>query len=121
MPARAGGAPRLAVEAADHDEVLEPGQVVVDRGVLAREADAGAELPGLADHVQAGHASAAGVGGEEGGEDPDRRRLAGPVGAEHAENGAGGGLEIHAVERADLAERLDEAADLDRWGEGMHP
>ncbi len=95
--------------------------MVVDGGVLAREADAGAELRGLADHVEAGHASRAGVGGEEGGEDPDRRRLARAVGAEHAEDGAGGGLEVDAVQRAHVAERLDEAADFDRWGEGVHP
>ena len=118
--ARLGGAAAVAVEAADHGQVLEPGEVLVDRRVLAREADAGAELRGLADHVEAGHAGRAGVGGEERGEDADRRRLARAVRPEHAEHGAGGGLELDAVERAHVAERLDEAADLDRWGERMH-
>ena len=46
--------------------------------------------------------------------------LPAPFGPEHAEHGAGGGLELDAVERAHVAERLDEAADLDRWGERMH-
>ena len=108
--ARLGGAAAVAVEAADHGQVLEPGEVLVDRRVLAREADAGAELRGLADHVEAGHAGRAGVGGEERGEDADRRRLARAVRPEHAEHGAGSGLEVDAVERAHVAERLDEAA-----------
>ena len=118
--ARLGGAAAVAVEAADHRQVLEPGEVLVDRRVLAGEADAGAQLRGLADHVEAGHAGRAGVGGEQRREDAHRRRLAGAVRAEHAEHGAGRGLEVDAVERAHVAERLDEAADLDRWGERMH-
>ena len=77
----------------------------------------GAQLRGLADDVEAGNAGRAGVGPEQRGEDADRRRLARAVGPEHAEHGAGGGLEVDAVERADVAEGLDEAADDDRWGE----
>ena len=87
--------------------------MVVDRRVLAGEADAGAQRARVADDVEAGDAGRAGVGGEEGGEDPDRRRLAGPVGAEDAEDGAGRGLEVDAVEGADVPERLDQAADRD--------
>ena len=112
-PARLRGLATHAVEAADHDEVLEAGEVVVDRRVLAGEADAGAQRARVADDVEAGHAGCAGVGGEEGGEDPDRRGLAGPVGAEDAEDGAGSGLEVDAVEGADVAERLDQATDRD--------
>ena len=93
--------------------------MVVDGGVLAREADAGAELRGLADHVEAGHAGRAGVRGEQRGEDPDGRRLAGPVGAEHAEDGAGGGLEVDAVEGAHVPERLHETFYRDALG--VHP
>ena len=54
--ARLRGAAALAVEAADHDEVLEAGEVVVDRGVLAGEADPGAQRAGVADDVEAGDA-----------------------------------------------------------------
>ena len=47
-------------------------------------------------------------------QDADRGRLARPVGPEEAVDLAGGHLEVEPVERAEVAERLDEAGDLDR-------
>ena len=74
----------------------------------------GAQRARVADDVEAGDARRAGVGRQQRGEDAHRGRLAGAVGAEHAEHGAGRGLEVDAVERAHVAERLDEAARPDR-------
>ena len=76
-------------QAADHLEVLATGQVLVDRGVLAGQADGGPNRVRLAEDVVAGHRRPAAVRVEERGEDPDRRRLAGAVGAEEAQDRAG--------------------------------
>ena len=57
----------------------------------------------LLDDVEAGHGRAPGVGLEQRGQDPDRRRLARAVGPEQTEDGALGDLEVDAVEGADLA------------------
>ena len=113
LRAGAGGRPALAVQAADHHEVLGARQVLVHRGVLAGQADALAQGGGVADGVQARDADRAGVRAQQRGEHADRRRLARAVGAEQAEHRAGLDLEVDAVERADLAERLDEAFDED--------
>ena len=64
------------VELPDHLQVLEPGQVLVDRRVLAREPDLRAQRRRVALHVQARDARAAGVGLQQRREDPHRRRLA---------------------------------------------
>jgi DNA-binding MarR family transcriptional regulator len=84
------------------------GQVGVDGGVLAGEADAVADLLGLADHVQAEDLGAAAVGAQDGGEgeDADGGGLAGAGGAEQPEHGARRHLEVDAVEGHDLAESL---------------
>jgi hypothetical protein len=49
------------VEAADHLQVLGPGQVLVDRRVLAGEADLAAQRRRLAGDVETGDAGAAAV------------------------------------------------------------
>ena len=98
------------VEAADHLEVLEAGEVLVDGGVLAREADAGAQRRRFVDHVEPGDARAARVRLEQGGEDAHRRRLAGTVGAEQAEDGALLRVEVDAVEGDDFSVGLGEAS-----------
>jgi len=67
------------VQAADHLEVLEAGQVLVDGRVLAGEPDLGAQLGRVAHGVQPHDPRAAGVGLEERREDPHRGGLAGPV------------------------------------------
>ena len=100
-----------AVEAADHHEVLLAGEVLVDRGVLPGEPDLGAQRARVTDDVEAGDAGAARVRRQQGGEDADGRGLAGAVGAEDAQYGARRDLEVDAVERAHLAERLHESAD----------
>jgi hypothetical protein len=103
------------VEAPDHLEVLRAGQVLVDRGVLPREADLRAQRGGVADRVEADDARRAAVGLQEGGEDAHGRRLAGAVGAEEPEHRARLGREVDAAEGVDLSVGLLEARDLDRW------
>jgi hypothetical protein len=63
--------------------------------------------------VEPGHADRAGVGPQERREDADAGRLARAVGAEEAEHRAGARAEVDAVERPDVAERLDQALDGD--------
>ncbi len=69
--AAAGGRPAEAQQAAEQDQVLAAGQVLVDRGVLAGEAHQAAHGVGLGDHVVAEDAGAAGVGAQQGGQHPD--------------------------------------------------
>ena len=83
-----GGGAVQAQQTAEQDQVLAPGEVLVDRGQLSGEAHQAAHRIGLFDDVVAEHPRAARVGPEQGGEHPDRRRLAGAVGTEHAVDGA---------------------------------
>ena len=105
---------RQVVELPDHLEVLEAGQVLVDGRVLAGEPDLGPQRGRVAHDVEAGDARAARVGLEQGGEDPHRGGLAGPVGAEQAEDAARTSREVHAAEGADRPVGLLEPFDDDR-------
>jgi hypothetical protein len=88
--------------------------VVVDRGVLAGQADAGPYLLWMLADIDPGDAGPAGVGWEQGGQDADEGGLAGAVGAEQAEDAAGRHGQRQAVERPDPApEHLDQTPDLD--------
>ena len=62
LPAALGLRAAHAVQAADHDQVLEAGEVLVDGGVLPGEADAPAQLGGVADDVEARDEHGAGIG-----------------------------------------------------------
>ena len=99
---------RQVVQAPDQLQVLEAGQVLVDGGALAGQADAEAELLGVAHDVEAGDLGAPGTGEQQGGEDPHGGRLACAVRAEHAEHGAALDLQIDAPQRMDLSEVSDE-------------
>ena len=109
-------AARQPVQAAEQLEVLLAGQRLVDRGVLPGQADAAAQLGGLAHDVEAEHARAAAVGSQQRREDAHGGGLAGPVGAEHAEHAALLDAQADPVERAHLAVALLEALRLDRRG-----
>ena len=80
--------PTHVVEPPDHLEVLEAGHVLVDGGVLARNADLSAQPRGIGEDVDAVHPGGTAVGPEESGQDPQRRRLAGAVRPEQAEHRA---------------------------------
>ena len=81
--------PAEVVEAADQLEVAAAGQQLVDRRLLAGEADAGPHAGRLAHDVEPGDLGRALVGGQQRGEDADGRGLARAVGAEQAADGAG--------------------------------
>ena len=107
---------------ADQGEVLAPGEVLVDRGVLAGEADAPPHPLRILAHVDAEHAGGAAVGLEQRGEHPHRGGLARAVGAEHAEDLAFGDLERDPFHRLDIAEALHQSVGHDRRScHGPHP
>ena len=106
--------PRHAEQAADHDEVVGPGQALVYRRVLPGEADELPHLVGVPQHVVAADADLAAVRPEQRGEDPNRRGLASPVRPEHPEHPALPGRQVHPVQRGRLAEPLDQPGRLDR-------
>jgi len=97
------------VEPADHVEVLEAGEVLIDRGVLAGEPDVAAHVVRVFEDVDARDFGGAAVGAQEGGEDAHGRRLAGAIGAEQPEHGAGADIEVDTAERGDLAVALGQA------------
>jgi hypothetical protein len=115
-----GTGPCRGVEASDHLEVLEAGEVLVDSGVLPGEADGGAQLRRLGGDVEAGDAGAPGVRLEQRREDPHRGRLAGAVWPQEAEHGALLRLEVDAVEGDHIAVGLGQAAGGD-GGLGHRP
>jgi hypothetical protein len=104
------------VEPADQLDVFPAGEVVVDRGVLAGQADAGPHLLGMVADVDPGHAHPAPVGLQQGGQHPDEGGLAGPVGPEQPVDAAALHGQVEAVQRADrdlATEHLDQVLDLD--------
>ena len=111
---------RELVQPPEHDQVLAPGQVLVDRGVLPGQADDRAKLLRLLDDVEARDRGVAGVRLQQRREDAHGRGLAGPVRAEQSQDRAFGDLEVHAVECADLV--LAGPIDLDEafGGDGVH-
>src|SRR5262245_66482777 len=80
---------RQVVEPPDHLEVLEAGEVLVDRRVLACEPYLRAERIRVAHNVEPGHPRLPRIGLEQRRQDPDGGGLAGPVRAEQAEDAAG--------------------------------
>ena len=66
------------------------------------------QLDGVAPRVAAEQADLAGVGAQEAEQDADGGRLAGAVGTEEAVHLAGRDGQVEPVERADVAEGLDE-------------
>jgi hypothetical protein len=105
---------RQAVQPADHFGVLLAGEVVVDGGGLARQADLGAHGGGVGADVDAADAGGARIWWQQGGQDADEGGLAGAVGTEQAVDAAPLDGQGEAVQRTDLAaEGLDEALGLD--------
>ena len=115
-----GLGPVQVVQAASHDQVRLAGEVVVHRRGLAGQADHLPYRGGLADHVETGHPSCAGVGAEQGGQDPHGRGLAGPVGAEQPQNAAGYDGQVEVLQGVDIAEPLGQSLCLD-CGLVTHP
>ena len=105
---------RQVEQLADQHQVLGAGQVLVDRGVLAGQADGLAHLRAASRATSKPPTRArAGVGPQQRGQDADGGGLAGAVGAEHAEHGALARGEVDAVERLGGAEALAQAGRFD--------
>ena len=86
------------IEVALELQQLTAGQDLVDRHLLGHVAEQVAHAPRFAQGIEAGDAHAAGIRGEQGGQDAQGGGLAGAVGAEQAVEAAGGHRQIEAVE-----------------------
>ena len=100
------------IEAPEHHQVLAAGQVLVDGGVLAGQADLSPQRSRVAHDVEAGHVPAAPVGRQQRRQDADGGRLPGSVGAEDAQHGAGRHLEVDAAQGLHVAVGLAQPADF---------
>ena len=98
---------------ADHHQVLGAGEVFVDRGVLAGQADGVANLLRLADDVVPADPGGAGVGLQQGGQDADGGGLAGAVRAQHPEHAALSGSEVDPVQGLGGTEPLLQSGSFD--------
>src|SRR6185503_4263354 len=93
-------------EPGDQDEVLPPTEDLVHGSELPGQADGVPDLRRLRGDVEAVDAGRAGVGLEQGGEDPHHRGLAGAVGAEQGEDASPRDVEVNAAQHLELAVRL---------------
>jgi hypothetical protein len=111
-PVRGGAAE--AGEGGHHAQVLIAGLQLVDRRVLAGEADAAAHPAPLPEDVEAGDRGRARVGSDQCGQDLHHCRLAGPVRTEQREHATRIDVKIHAVEDADTSVGRHEPGRPDR-------
>src|SRR5207249_2906211 len=94
-------------------EVLAGSQLLVERGVLKNETDARADRRRVVVDVDARHASGARRRAHQRAQDVDRRRLAGAVRAEEAEDLSRLNVQVDASHGLDRAEALGEVVDRD--------
>src|SRR5690349_11699949 len=93
------------------------GHTLVDAGVRGEKTDAVPYLARLFDDIVPGDGRPAGSRFQDGAEDAKRRRLAGAVGPEQAEDLAGAGVERDVLDGVDdspsrIAERLEQVLDV---------
>lgn len=103
------GRPAHPVQPGEQPEVLAAGEVTVDRGVLAGDADAAADGGRIAEQVVPGDPGRAGVRAQQRGQQPYGRRLARAIGAEEAADSALRDGQIESAQGVDLAEPLLQA------------
>jgi len=113
LGAGAGRAPREVEELADHDQVLRAREGVVDARVLPGEADRAADGVRLVGDVEPRDPRGPGVRAQQRREDAHRRGLAGPVGPQHPQHGAGARGQVDPRERLGGAEGLAQPLGLD--------
>ena len=101
------------VEPRDEEEVLLDRQVLVERELLRHVADFALDARAVAPHVEAEHRPLAGVGRQQAADQADRRRLAGAVGAEEADDLARRDPQRDMVDGDDSVERFGEAGNVD--------
>ncbi len=104
------------IETPDHVQVLEPGEVLVDRGVLAGEADEPAYRFGVFPDVGPGDHRLTLVWLEQGGQDRHCGRLAGAVRPEKAKHDSLGDDEVETGQGGDFLVPLDQTRCLDHVG-----
>ena len=97
----------------EDEQVLLHGQRRVEVVELRRDSALGAGGLRLLRKAKAEHLDLALVGDRLGGEQPHRRRLARAVGAEQADAGPLGHVQVEPVHGGDLAVALDDAAEAD--------
>jgi hypothetical protein len=105
---------RQAVDARVEVEVLEDGEIVVEREPLAHIANLAADLLTLGGDVEPEHRGRAARRGQKAAQDADERRLAGAVRSQEAVDHAGAHGQADIVERHEVAEVALHAADHDR-------
>ena len=107
--AAAGLLTRQLEQASEHLQVLPPGQQLVNRRELPRQADQLADSGRLTRHVVAEDLRPARIRRQQCGQDPDQRGLARPVRAQQAEHHPCGNLEPGTIQRHGRPEALDHA------------
>ena len=101
-------------QTAEHLQVLAPGQELVDRRELPRQADQVADSASLAHDVVAQDLRAPRIGRQQRGQNANQRGLARPVRAQQAKHHPRWDLEPGAIQRHGLPEALDHALDPHR-------
>ena len=110
-----------AEQAAEHEEVLSATEDLVDRGKLSGQPQHLADGVGVSDDVAAEHLGSARVWLEQRGKHTNKRRLAGPIGAEERKDRSLGYLEVDPGEGRSRTEALDDAVDANGDGRvGAH-
>lgn len=107
-------APRHVEEAGEQLDVLAPGQGPVGGQLLRQVADRAADGHPVTRHVEAEDLDHAGPGREEGGDQPDRRRLPGAVRPEEPEDLSFDDVQVDVVDRHGTAERVPQPPADDR-------
>ena len=105
---------RDAMQVGMEQQVGAHAELEVERLLLEDDADVGERRDGVAAHVVAEHADAAGVGREQAREQLHERRLAGAVGPEQGDELARGDAERDAVEGPHGAVGLDHVHDAEQ-------
>src|SRR5438067_10039617 len=108
--------PGALVVAGELGELLGNGEVLVHGGGLEHDADAGAPVEAGVGRIDAEHLYLPAVASPVALKDLNRRRLAGSVRAEQAEDLARTELELDALQRFELAVRLRQAVNADDRG-----
>jgi len=128
VSAASGFSARQLVKAPKQPQVLAAGEILVDRGVLAGQAERLTNRDCFVDDVATHDLRPAGIRRQQRRQDADERRLAGAVRTEQPEDRALGHLEVDTRERKRRAEALSDtfdgdgrcrqAATLSRLGQG---
>ena len=115
----AGLAPAQAQQPAEEAEVLDPGEHLVDAGVLARHPDEAAYGVALGHDVVPQDPGGAAGGRQQGGDHAQRGGLAGAVGAQQAVDDACADRQVQGVDGGEAAEGAGQAPGLNRgWLRG---